>query len=197
MRFLVVPVMAFCVAGCVTVISPSPDAESISRDVTITEDPFRGTLRYQGPESKGTSSLVGSSDIEVFSMRAAQEKGRAVRYFIDVTDYYDGDWRGFDQVYDLEGNKFHALNTRHAVDCTVLCGYEEILEIEVPQEYLETHAETGTTLRLYGPGQASSTPFEISAGYIQGFLRGVFDTGMTPNPHHPAGQLFDSSHAIP
>jgi hypothetical protein len=120
--------------------------------------------------------------VEEVALHAVKSKDRPARYFLDVTDYYDGDWRGFDQAFDIAGGKFHALVARHHAHCTLLCGYEEHLEIELTRDYLETHASDGLLMRLYGPGSVASAPFLVPAGYLRGFLRASADHGLFARP---------------
>lgn len=48
-----------------------------------------------------------------------------------------------------------------------------MLDIELSRQYLEAHAHTGLTMRLYGPSGAASAPFTLPAGYLQGFMKGL------------------------
>ena len=113
-------------------------------------------------------------EVEEVSLRAVQLQDKPPRFFLDVNDYYDGDWRGFDQAFDSAGAKFHALATRHQVNCTFLCGYEEVIEIELSRKYLEDHVKDGISMRLYGPGRATSEVFSLPGTYLEGFLKGSF-----------------------
>ena len=186
------------VSGC-SELSSQDNQWSVAEEVQTISDPFRGSSYFEGPMVRNRAENPdGSPEVEEIRLRAVKEKDRPERFFIDVVDYYEGDWRGFDQVFDLEGQKFHALSTRHAVSCTILCGYEEILEIEIPRNYLDIHSESGATMRLYGPARSSSSPFFISADYIRGFLSGVFEekdqSDITPNDGF---YRHDASHATP
>jgi hypothetical protein len=185
------------VSGCAH-LSSQGDQWSVAEDVDITRDPFKGSSYFEGPMVRNKAENPdGSPEVEEIRLRAVKEKDRPERFFIDVVDYYEGDWRGFDQVFDLEGRKFHALSTRHAVSCTILCGYEEILEIEIPRSYLDIHSESGTTMRLYGPARSSSSPFFISGDYIRGFLSGVFEEASGSASPSDSFYRHDASHAAP
>ncbi|QFY43224.1 hypothetical protein F6R98_11830 [Candidatus Methylospira mobilis] len=108
-------------------------------------------------------------------LNASDERDQAMRYFLDITGYYDGDWLGFDKAFDSSGKKFHALTVKHKPDCQLLCGYDEVLEIELTRKYLDDHAQTGVNMRLYGPAGAASAPFTLPAAYLQGFLNKFYD----------------------
>jgi hypothetical protein len=132
-------------------------------------------MTYKGPVVTNTADDGSDNpEVEDVYLRSQLEKGRPMRFFLVVSDYYDGDWRGFDQAYDLGGRKFHALSVRHKVNCKLLCGYEEVLEIELDRAYLEGHQGSGLSLKLYGPAGQSSSPFTLPGPYIQGFLHGAY-----------------------
>lgn len=162
--------------GCAQIIRVDPNnARLVSEEVTITFDQFKGTTAYHGPVITNTAEDgTDSPEVEDISLRAQQERDKPIRYYLTVTDYYDGDWRGFDQAYDLEGNKFHALSVRHKVNCSLLCGYEESIEVELSRKYLDDHRKQGITMRLYGPSGQSSAPFAVPPAYIEGFITGSF-----------------------
>lgn len=165
-----------CLVGCSQIVRVDPhNALLVSEDVLVTFDPFKGTTAYQGPVITNTADDGSDApEVEDIALRAQQERDRPIRYYLTVTDYYDGDWRGFDQAYDLEGNKFHALSVRHKVNCSLLCGYEESIEVELSRKYLDDHRQKGITMRLYGPSGQSSAPFSIPPAYIEGFIKGSF-----------------------
>ena len=108
------------------------------------------------------------------SLLVDPESSLSVMESVDVNDYYDGDWRGFDEAFDSEGHKFHALAVRHKVECRVLCGFEETIEIELSLDYLKKHLQSGLSMRLYGPANTASAPFGVPGAYIEGFLKGAY-----------------------
>ena len=163
-------------AACSQVIRVDPDNPvEVSEEVTVERDEFKGATYYQGPViTNEAEDDRDSPEVEDIALRAVTPRDEPTRFFLTITDYYDGDWRGFDQVFDLSGKKFHALSVRHKVNCVLFCGYEEVLEIQLPRAYLDDHAKTGISMRMYGPSGAASAPFTLPAGYIQGFLKGSF-----------------------
>lgn len=175
-RWLPLLTSLLLLGACSQIVRVDPNnALQVSEDVETTFDPFKGTTAYQGPlitNRAGDDS--DAPEVEDIALRAQQERDKPIRYYLTVTDYYDGDWRGFDQAYDLEGNKFHALSVRHKVNCSLLCGYEESIEVELSRKYLDDHRQKGITMRLYGPSGQSSAPFSIPPAYIEGFIKGSF-----------------------
>lgn len=162
--------------GCATVLGVDPgNAHEVNDEVTVNWDPFKNLTVYRGPIFTNTfEGAVAGPEVEELSLSAQRNPGRPDRFFVTLSDYYDGDWRGFDQAFDLEGHKFHALSVRHDVHCHLICGYEETIEIELTREYLEAHRQSGMTMRLYGPSKAASAPFAMPGSYIQGFLEGSY-----------------------
>jgi len=124
--------------SCASVLPIDPnDPLAVNENVHIDRDPFKGTLFYEGPTvTNDLSDWTDAREIEKISLQAKTEKGHSTRFFLRVIDYYDGDWRGFDQAFDNEGRKFHALAVRHSVDCKIECGFDEIIEIELDRDYL-------------------------------------------------------------
>ena len=163
-------------AGCAQMTRVDPtNPQTVSENVEVHHDPFKGSTAYWGPVITNTVGDDGDApEVEDIALRAVQDRDRPPRYFLTLTDYYDGDWRGFDQAFDRNGNKFHALSVRHMVNCTLICGYEESLQIELSRQYLEDHRKIGFSMRLYGPSGQSSAPFAIPPGYIEGFLKGSY-----------------------
>ena len=175
--FLLSAVMlALGLVGCTTVLGVDPEnAHEVDDEVTVEWDPFKNLTLYKGPKFSNTfEGDAAGPEVEELSLSAQRNPGRPDRFFVTLSDYYDGDWRGFDQAFDLEGHKFHALSVRHDVHCHVVCGYEETIEIEVTREYLDAHRQSGITMRLYGPSKAASAPFAMPGAYIQGFLSGSY-----------------------
>ena len=164
------------ISACSSIFRVDPENElQVNEEVEVERDPFKNITYYQGPVVTNTADDgTNSPEVEDISLKAMTEHDKPTRFFLAITDYYDGDWRGFDQAFDLEGGKFHALATRHKVNCTFVCGYEELLEIELPRKYLEGHAQKGITMRLYGPGKAASAVFQLPGPYIEGFLKGSY-----------------------
>lgn len=168
--------MLITAAGCSQVIRVDPENPvEVSEETTVERDEFKGITYYQGPVvTNEAENDRDSPEVEDIALRAVTPRDLPTRFFLTITDYYDGDWRGFDQAFDLSGKKFHALSVRHKVNCLLFCGYEEVLEIQLPRSYLDEHAHSGMTLRMYGPSGAASAPFTLPAGYIQGFLKGSY-----------------------
>jgi len=161
-------------AGCATDAQQQPDdAITVGKEVKIERDEYKNIVYFRGPVVTNTAENQSEApEVEEIALYSRIEQNRPMRYFLSVIDYYDGDWRGFDQAFDLEGDKFHALAVKHNVDCTFLCRYNEVLDIELSKQYLETHTQTGISMRLYGPAGAASAPFTLPPGYVQGFLNG-------------------------
>ena len=172
MKIAICFVVAF-VYGCTGNHKIDPDdIDAVARSVSVERDDFMGVLMLKGPLiSNRQTSTTDAPEVEEVSLHAVKPKDRPERYFIDVTDYYDGNWRGFDQAFDISGNKFHALVARHHAECKLFCGFDEQIEIEVSKKYLDEHADTGILMRLYGPGSVASAPFLVPGGYIKGFLK--------------------------
>ncbi|WNV05386.1 hypothetical protein RP726_02985 [Candidatus Methylospira mobilis] len=169
-------ILLLTTTACSSVFRVDPnDPLEVDEEVEAERDPFKGIMYYRGPVVSNTADDGGDApEVEDIALHARTEQNRPTRYFLRVTDYYEGDWRGFDQAFDLAGEKFHALAVHHKVDCTLFCGYDEMLDIELSRKYLDDHAHTGITMRLYGPSSAASAPFTLPAGYIQGFLKGSY-----------------------
>mgnify|MGYP006271638983 CR=1 FL=1 len=164
-------------SGCVShLMRVNPNnAQEVNEEVDVKFDPFKHTTYFQGPIITNTADdNSGAPEVEDVALRAITDQHQKTRYFLTVTDYYDGDWRGYDQAFDLDGAKFHALSVRHKVNCTLLCGFDETIEIELSRKYLDDRAHQGVTMRLYGPSNQTSAPFSIPAEYIQGFLKGSY-----------------------
>jgi hypothetical protein len=176
LKIILCGILLLTAAGCSSLLRVDPnDPLAVDEEVMVERDPFKGIMYYRGPViTNEADGGIDAPEVEDISMHARTERDRSTRYFLSITDYYDGDWRGFDQAFDLAGEKFHALAVMHKVNCTVFCGYDEVLDIELSRKYLDDHAQTGITMRLYGPSGAASAPFTLPAGYIQGFLKGSY-----------------------
>lgn len=173
-RFLL-PLIFIALTACQVLRVNPEDTLAVSEDVEVERDAFKDIMTYKGPVvTNRADDGTDAPEIEDVFLRSQKEHDRPMRFFLVVSDYYDGDWRGFDQAYDIERHKFHALSVRHKVNCKLVCGYEEVLEIELERDYLEKHLESGVTMRLYGPAGQSSSAFAIPGPYIRGFLKGAY-----------------------
>lgn len=162
-------------SGCSILRVDPNDVLKVDEAVEIERDAFKKVVYFQGPVvTNEAEDASNSPEVEDISLRATQEQNKPARFFLTITDYYDGDWRGFDQAFDSAGAKFHALATRHKVQCTFLCGYEEVLEVELTRKYLDDHIKNGITMRLYGPSGFASAVFTLPGPYVEGFLKGSF-----------------------
>jgi len=167
-------ILLLTAAGCSLLRVDPTNPVAVQEQVEIERDTFKNILYYRGPEVSNTADEDSNApEVEGLALHARTGEDRRTRYFLSVTDYYEGDWRGFDQAYDSTGGKFHALAVKHKVNCHLFCGYAEMLDIELSRQYLDAHAKTGLSMRLYGPSGASSAPFNLPAGYLQGFLKGL------------------------
>jgi hypothetical protein len=167
--------LAFSLTGCAAHLLDADNPTVVSEAVTVERDPFKGTVVYKGPSiTNRHDDGSGAPEVEEVYLHARTEKDKPTRFFLNVIDYYEGDWRGFDQAFDQEGRKFHALAVRHKVNCALFCGFDEVLEIELSAGYLKDHTSTGIVMRLYGPAGAASAAFALPAGYVQGFLQGAY-----------------------
>lgn len=167
--------LLFSLASCSVLRVDPEDVLAVDEEVEVTRDEFRNIMAYKGPVITNTADDGTSNpEVEDVLLRSQVERGKPMRFFVVVSDYYDGDWRGFDQAYDLAGRKFHALSVRHKVNCKFYCGYEEVIEIELDRSYIESHQKAGMTFKLYGPAGQSSAPFTIPGHYIEGFLKGAY-----------------------
>jgi hypothetical protein len=166
----------FFLMACATIVGVDPQNElEVNEEVSVEWDPFKNLTVYKGPIISNTFEGGASGpEVEDLSLWAQRVAGKPDRIFLVLSDYYDGDWRGFDQAYDFSGRKFHALSVRHKVNCKLICGYEEVIEIQLDRDYLQSHQSTGMTFRLYGPSGQSSAPFEMPGAYIRGFLKGAY-----------------------
>ncbi|QFY41393.1 hypothetical protein F6R98_01100 [Candidatus Methylospira mobilis] len=176
LNVLLCGILLLTTASCSSVFRVDPnDPLEVNEEVAVERDPFKNIMYFHGPViSNAADNGSDAPEVEDIELHARTEQNRPTRYFLRITDYYDGDWRGFDQAFDLAGEKFHALAVMHNVNCTLFCGYDEMLDIELSRKYLDDHAHTGITMRLYGPSSAASAPFTLPAGYIQGFLKGSY-----------------------
>ena len=173
-RLFFVPIFLSLVACSVLRVDPN-NALAVNEEVEVSRDEFKRVMSYRGPVV--TNQADDGSDnpeVEDVYLRSQVEQGKPMRFFLVVSDYYEGDWRGFDQAYDLAGAKFHALSVRHKVNCKLICGYEEVIEIALDRSYIESHQSTGMTFRLYGPAGQSSAPFSLPGPYIEGFMKGAY-----------------------
>ena len=167
-------VLLLTAVGCSLLRVDANDPVAVQKEVEVERDTFKNIVYYRGPEVSNTANEDSDApELEGLALHARTGEDRQTRYFLSVTDYYDGDWRGFDQAFDSTGGKFHALAVKHKVNCHLFCGYAEMLDIELSRQYLEAHAHTGLTMRLYGPSGAASAPFTLPAGYLQGFMKGL------------------------
>lgn len=150
------------------------DSSAVSKEIKVERDAFKNTISYRGPVvSNSADNDSDAPEVEEINLHARKEQNHTTLYFLSVTDYYHGDWRGFDQAFDIAGSKFHTLTSKHNVNCYFFCGYDEVLDIELSRDYLDKHAKTGITMRLYGASGVASAPFTLSASYIEGFLKGL------------------------
>lgn len=169
-------IQLFALSACSVLRVNPEDSLAVSEEVEVERDAFKGIMTYKGPVvTNQADDGTDAPEVEDVFLRSQIERGKPMRFFLVVSDYYDGDWRGFDQAYDLEGHKFHALSVRHKVHCKLICGYEEVLEVELDRDYLERHQDNGLTMRLYGPAGQSSSPFAVPGPYIRGFLKGAYE----------------------
>jgi len=179
LRSIFLSVIALCCVfflGCSWVGGDPIDASAVNEAVEVERDDFKGTMFYNGPTvSNKFEHGIDAPEIEEISLSARMEKDQPMRFFLNVIDYYEGDWRGYDQAFDAEGNKFHALAVRHKVNCHFFCGFDEVLQIELDPSYLKKHIQSGVAMRLYGPAHSASAPFNLPGAYIQGFLKGSYD----------------------
>lgn len=175
-RFCLLAAISLFLGGCAGPLLLDPnDAHQVSEEVEVEWDPFKNLTVYSGPVfSNETESTTSGSEIEQLALSAHHAAGKPQRFFLRLSDFYDGDWRGFDQAFDLEGHKFHALSVRHHVHCSLFCGYEETLEVELTKDYLNAHRASGITMRLYGPSREASAAFTMPGAYIDGFFQGAF-----------------------
>ena len=165
-------ILLLVTSGCASVLDvDTSDPLVVNKAVEVERDTFKGIMYYRGPLVSNRGDAINNApEVENIALYASTERSLFTRYFLSITGYYDGDWLGFDQAYDSSGKKFHALSVKHKADCHLRCGYDEVLEIEFNRKYLDDHAKTGITMRLYGPSGAVSAPFTLPSGYIQGFL---------------------------
>lgn len=177
LKIVLCGILLLLTAGCsssILRVDPN-DPLAVNEEVAVERDPFKNVMYYRGPVVTNTADDGSDApEVEDIALHSRVEQDRPMRYFLTITDYYDGDWRGFDQAFDLAGGKFHALAVNHKVNCHFFCGYDEVLDIELSRKYLDDHAQTGITMRLYGPSGAASAPFTLPGGYIQGFLKGSY-----------------------
>ena len=165
--------LLFVITGCAD-LKPASNSSAVSNQVEIVHDDFKNITFYRGPLISNSVENTGNApEVEELSLHARKAQDEAARYYLSITDYYAGDWRGFDQAFDAGGSKFHAIAVRHKVNCILFCDYDEELDIEITRDYLAEHAQTGITMRLYGPSDVASAPFTLSAAYIEGFLNSL------------------------
>lgn len=159
--------------ACITQPVNPDDTDDVYNRVEVEEDDFKKVLYYKGPVFSHVSGEdTDDPEVEELAINGRKPKASPETYMVRVTDFYQGDWRAFDQAYDRDGNKFHALRISHYVKCPLICGYEEGLDIHLPSDYIKEHAKTGMTFRLYG-AYGASAPFTIPPAYIAGFLRAM------------------------
>lgn len=177
-RMLLAAVLPLLFVACASPFRVDPhDPLKVSENVGVDRDPFKEIVHFQGPiVSNIADDGSDAPEVEDVSLRAQSIRGRPPRFFLTVSDTYSGDWRGYDQAFDLGGQKFHALSVRHKVNCPLVCGYEEVLEIELTRNYLDSHLKDGINMRLYGPSGGASAAFTVPGSYIEGFLKGAFVT---------------------
>ncbi|WP_367026283.1 hypothetical protein ABZN20_19090 [Methylococcus sp. ANG] len=170
MRASVVLILNALMTGCASMNIDPNDTASINRAVQIRRDPSTGSVFYQGPIVSHKAEWEDNPEVEEVALYASSNPPDSIRYFLTVNDRYQGHWRGSIQASDEEGRVFHAASLQQQVDCEFYCEFQDVIEIELTEEYLVGHKHKGITMRLYGPNSSVSAPFTLTSAYIQGFL---------------------------
>ncbi len=171
MRALSILIFNAMMTGCMNgLMTDSDDTASINRAVQIRHDPANGSVFYQGPTMTHNAVRKDNPEVEDISLHAIKKPPDSIRYFITVNDRYRGHWRGAIQAADTEGKVFPAAFLQQSVNCEFHCEFDDTIEIELTEEYLVGHINSGIIMHLYGPGGSASAPFTVTPAYIKGFL---------------------------
>ncbi len=173
-RFTALLITGGLLAGCAPMVVDPNNRDQVMNGVTVSSDPGqKAFVHYEGPTLTSHSDQEEGAETIEFSLHAAVYAGRPTRFFLNVNDYYQGHWHGYNKASDSEGHVFQATISSQAPNCEFNCEFMDTLEIELSQDDLLKHKDIGITLRLNGPVQVESAPFHIPAPYLQGFLQKV------------------------
>ena len=157
--------------GCSIMSVNQNDSTAVSKAVEVTQDNKTGMSHYQGPTISNSPKQNNNAEFQEMALYATKSAHGSIRYFLTLTDHYEGAWRIYIRAIDDAGQVFHASAVRNHVKCELFCEINDGLDIELTSEYMNQHKDKGITMRLYGPTQISSAPFTLSASYIKGFLQ--------------------------
>lgn len=173
-RWLVGAGLAFLLAGCVT--SPHLVDFSSAADVQANTgrfpDPDRNRVVFKAPLFATPLQTSPRKQTSLFLQAFESHNGKtAYRVFIHF--YFEGDWRGFNQAVDGDGNQLNLKPLEKATShCSPeLCMRTEDVEVTVSQDYLEKHAGSGLELVVSsGTNPDAAERIRVPGSYIRGFL---------------------------
>ncbi len=169
----VITFLSTLLVGCSSMSVNPNDATAVCNAIEVTQDPKTGLSHYQGPSISYTPDQNDNAEYQEMALHVTKAPNKPPRYFLTLTDHYEGGWRMYIRATDDSGQVFHASAVRNHVKCELFCEINDGLDIEVTSDYLKKHSENGITMRLYGPTQTTSAPFNLSSSYIKGFLKGT------------------------
>ena len=146
------------------------DTQAVANAVSATRDDFQKTVDYSGPN-------IATGFGGILIIRAWKfEKTNEIKYQIYVADYYDGEWRFYDNAYDSNGERLDTtLISRKVEDCSRYgCSHTEHVGLNITKEYLEKNKDSGINFKL--SGKAGQAIFFIPGSYVQAILAAVNGT---------------------
>src|SRR5574340_1517539 len=148
------------------------DSETIVRETEVKYDPYSKVTIYDGPVRGGPFSGYEGMPYE-YVLVASKTGDGPITYRVTVKVY---NHFLFNQARDLEGGAYQVSIAK------IVRSYEfddELVDIKLSREYLESHRKEGMSFRMYGTTNAMfatgvvSKPFSIPGSYIEGFLNKI------------------------
>lgn len=165
-RALVGAVAIASLAAC----APLPQAKLLTATdwqarVKTKYDEFKKVTTYEGGE-------ISRSYVDAMFLRAWRydSKRDEVVYQIYVADYYNGEWRFYDEAWDSNGKRLDTtLIARKVGSCTSSgCNHFEHVGVNVTKAYLEQAQAEGVRFKL--SGRSGEQVFFLPPAYIGAFL---------------------------
>ncbi len=176
-RWLVGAGLACLLAGCGAMQSSVDfnSAEDVRVNTGRFPDPDRNRVVFKAPLFATPLQQSPRKQTSLF-LQAFQNSNGETAYRIFIHFYFEGDWHGFNQAVDGDGNQLTLKPLEKAVShCSAeLCMRTEDVEIPVSREYLGKHAESGVELVISSETDTGTVErIQVPGSYIRGFLERV------------------------
>lgn len=138
-------------------------ADDVAAQTKVKVDSFKNTTFISGPTFNLKDPISGTLYGGHWHLWTRTSDSMCYLSFTD----WRRDWAFFDNAADAQGQRF-SVSSR---DTRVISGnfVEESLYMVVPLTYLRAHAESGTTIKVWG--RRGEEVFEVPGFYITGFLQ--------------------------